>query len=84
MKQYKEQIEDMRILRDSLDNALTDMLNKVYSDEDTTEIYLMKAQIELTVRYLDILDARISHATLKEQLEVNDAWESYKVKGGVE
>lgn len=29
----------------------------------------MKKQIELTEKYMDVLDARISHAILKEQKE---------------
>ena len=31
-----------------------------------TEKYLMHEQLEVMNRYIDILDARISHATLKE------------------
>lgn len=68
----KEYIYDMIDLRNSLDkewDKLTDILKKEFGSIDDTEVFLMKKQIELTEKYMDVLDARISHAILKEQKE---------------
>ena len=68
----KEYIYDMIDLRNSLDkewDTLTDIVKKKFGSIDDTEVYLMKKQIELTEKYMDVLDARISHAILKEQKE---------------
>lgn len=59
-------------LRNSLDkewDKLTDIVKKEFGSIDDTEVFLMKKQIELTEKYMDVLDARISHAILKEQKE---------------
>lgn len=71
----KEYIYDMIDLRNSLDKVrdeLTDTLKHKFGGLEDTEVYLMKAQIELTEKYMDVLDARISHATLKEQLKEDE------------
>lgn len=84
MKRYIEQVKDMYNLRDYFDNTrnyLTDTLKNDYGSLDNTEVYLLKAQVELTEKYIEILDAHISHAYLKEQSEANNRWESYKMKG---
>lgn len=68
----KEYIYDMIDLRNSLDkewDKLTDIIKKEFGSIDDTEVFLMKKQIELTEKYMDVLDARISHAILKEQKE---------------
>ncbi len=68
----KEYIYDMIDLRNSLDkewDKLTDIVKKKFGSIDDTEVFLMKKQIELTEKYMDVLDARISHAILKEQKE---------------
>lgn len=68
----KEYIYDMIDLRNSLDkewDKLTDIIKKKFGSIDDTEVFLMKKQIELTEKYTDVLDARISHAILKEQKE---------------
>lgn len=68
----KEYIYDMIDLRNSLDkewDKLTDIVKKKFGSIDDTEVFLMKKQIELTEKYIEILDARISHAILKEQKE---------------
>lgn len=68
----KEYIYDMIDLRNSLDkewDSLTDIVKKKVGSIDDTEVFLMKQQIELTEKYMDVLDARISHAILKEQKE---------------
>lgn len=68
----KEYIYDMIDLRNSLDkewDKLTDIVKKKFGSIDDTEVFLMKKQIELTEKYTDVLDARISHAILKEQKE---------------
>ena len=48
---------------------LTRFKNNNYHNLDDTERYLMKEQAEVIDTYIDVLDARISHATLKEQKE---------------
>lgn len=68
----KEYIYDMIDLRNSLDkewDKLTDIVKKKFGSIDDTEVFLMNEQIELTEKYMDVLDARISHAILKEQKE---------------
>lgn len=68
----KEYIYDMIDLRNSLDKEwgkLTDIVKKKFGSIDDTEVFLMNEQIELTEKYMDVLDARISHAILKEQKE---------------
>lgn len=59
-------------LRNSLDkewDKLTDIVKKEFGSIDDTEVFLMNKQKELTEKYMDVLDARISHAILKEQKE---------------
>lgn len=68
----KEYIYDMIDLRNALEkewDTLTDIVKKKFGSIDDTEVFLMKEQIELTEKYMDVLDARISHAILKEQKE---------------
>lgn len=68
----KDYIYEMIDLRNSLDkewDKLTDIVKKKFGSIDDTEVFLMKKQIELTEKYMDVLDARISHAILKEQKE---------------
>lgn len=68
----KDYIYNMIDLRNSLDkewDKLTDILKKEFGSIEDTEVFLMKKQIELTEKYMDVLDARISHAILKEQKE---------------
>lgn len=68
----KDYIYDMIDLRNSLDkewDKLTDIVKKEFGSIDDTEVFLMKKQIELTEKYMDVLDTRISHAILKEQKE---------------
>lgn len=71
----KDYIYDMIDLRNSLDkewDKLTDIVKKKFGSIDDTEVFLMKKQIELTEKYMDVLDARISHDTLKEQLKEDE------------
>lgn len=68
----KDYIYDMIDLRNSLDkewDKLTDIVKKKFGSIDDTEVFLMNEQIELTEKYMNILDARITHALLKEQKE---------------
>lgn len=51
---------------------LTRFKNNNYHNLDDTERYLMKEQAEVIDTYINILDARISHATLKEQLKEDE------------
>lgn len=68
----KDYIYDMIDLRNSLDkewDKLTDIVKNEFGSIDDTEVFLMKKQIELTEKYMDVIGARISHAILKEQKE---------------
>lgn len=68
----KDYIYDMIDLRNSLDkewDKLMYIAKKKFGSIDDTEVFLMKKQKELTEKYMDVLDARISHAILKEQKE---------------
>ena len=51
---------------------LTRFKNNNYHNLDDTERYLMKEQAEVIDTYINILDARISHDTLKEQLKEDE------------
>lgn len=71
----KDYIECLRALRDSLDKVrdeLTDTLKHKFGSLEDTEVYLMKAQVDRTEKYIDVLDALISHATLKEPLKEDE------------
>lgn len=48
---------------------LTRFKNSNYHKLDDTERYLMQEQVDIIDKYIWILDARISHAILKEQKE---------------
>ena len=68
----KDYIYDMIDLRNSLDkewDKLMDIAKKKFGSIDDTEVFLMNEQKKLTEKYMNILDARISHAILKEQKE---------------
>lgn len=68
----KEYIYDMIDLRNSLDKEWGKLMNiakKKFGSIDDTEVFLMNQQKELTEKYMNVLDARISHAILKEQKE---------------
>ena len=69
MKDYMYEMIDLRNSLDKEWDKLTDIVKKEFGSIDDTEVFLMKQQIELTEKYMDVLDARISHATLKEQKE---------------
>ena len=69
MKDYMYEMIDLRNSLDKEWDKLTDIVKKKFGSIDDTEVFLMKQQIELTEKYMDVLDARISHATLKEQKE---------------
>lgn len=51
---------------------LTKFKRNNYHNLDNTERYLMKEQAEVIDTYINILDARIAHATLKEQLKEDE------------
>lgn len=69
MKDYIYRMMDER--KDLIEKweKLTKFKNNNYQDLDDTERYLMQEQVELIDKYIGILDARISHAILKEQKE---------------
>lgn len=66
MKEYIYNMIDTRNALDKIWDELTDIVKKKRGSIDDTEVYLMKEQIALTEKYMDVLDARISHALLKE------------------
>ena len=69
MKDYIYRMMDER--KDLVEKCgkLTRFKMNNYHNLDDTERYLMKEQVEVIDTYVNILDARISHATLKEQKE---------------
>lgn len=69
MKAYIYDMIDLRNFLDREWDTLTDIVKKKFGSIDDTEVFLMNQQIELTEKYMDVLDARISHAILKEQKE---------------
>lgn len=69
MKDYIYEMIDLRNLLEREWDTLTDIVKKKFGSIDDTEVFLMNQQIELTEKYMDVLDARISHAILKEQKE---------------
>ena len=70
MKAMKDYIERMENERDELSEKL-EKLNRFRFQNvhmlDKTEWYLMKSQQNVMQEYVDILNARIAHAVLKEQ-----------------
>lgn len=72
MKDYIYEMIDLRNFLDREWDTLTDIVKKKFGSIDDTEVFLMNKQIELTEKYMDVLDARISHATLKEQLKEDE------------
>lgn len=72
MKDYIYRMMDER--KDLVEKyeKLTRFKNNNYHNLDDTERYLMKEQAEVVDTYINILDARISHATLKEQLKEDE------------
>ena len=69
MKDYMYEMIDLRNSLDKEWDKLTDIVKNEFGSIDDTEVFLMKQQIELTEKYMDVLDARLSHAILKEQKE---------------
>lgn len=72
MKDYIYRMMDER--KDLVEKyeKLTRFKRNNYHNLDDTERYLMKEQAEVIDTYINILDARISHATLKEQLKEDE------------
>lgn len=69
MKDYIYRMMDERKDLTTKACALDNFLNNTPIVLNDTEKYLMHKQLEVMNNYIDILDARISHATLKEQKE---------------
>lgn len=72
MKDYIYRMMDER--KDLVEKyeKLTRFKNNNYHNLDDTEHYLMREQAKVIDTYINILDARISHATLKEQLKEDE------------
>ena len=69
MKYYICRMMDERKALATKADALDSFLCNTFIVLDDTEKYLMQEQLEAMNRYIELLDARISHATLKEQKE---------------
>lgn len=69
MKDYIYRMMDER--KDLVEKweKLTRFKNSNYHNLDDTDRYLMQEQVEIIDKYIWLLDARISHALLKEQKE---------------
>ena len=72
MKDYIYRMMDERNDLVEKYEKLTRFKNNNYHNLDDTERYLMKEQAEVIDTYINIIDARISHATLKEQLKEDE------------
>lgn len=72
MKEYIYNMIDTRNALDKIWDELTDIVKKKFGSIDDTEVYLMKEQIALTEKYIELLDARISYAILKEKLKEDE------------
>ena len=72
MKDYIYRMMDER--KDLVEKyeKLTRFKRNNYHNLDDTERYLMTEQAEVIDTYINILDARISHATLKDQLKEDE------------
>ena len=69
MKEYIYHMIDSRRDIEKEWDTLTDIVKNKFGSIDDTEVFSMEEQIELIEKYMDVLDARISHAILKEQKE---------------
>ena len=72
MKDYIYRMMDERKDLATKACALHNFLSNSSIVFNDTEKYLMCEQLEVMNSYIDILDARISHATLKEQLKEDE------------
>ena len=72
MKDYIYRMMDERKDLATKAYALNNFLSNTPIVLNDTEKYLMREQLEVMNSYIDILDARISHATLKEQLKEDE------------
>lgn len=72
MKDYIYRMMDER--KDLVEKygKLTRFTKNNYHNLDDTERYLMREQAKVIDTYINILDARISHATLNEQLKEDE------------
>lgn len=72
MKDYIYRMMDERKALGTKADALDSFLCNTFIVLDDTEKYLMQEQLEAMNRYIELLDARISHATLKEQIKEDE------------
>ena len=72
MKDYIYRMMDERKDLATKADALDSFLSNTFIVLDDTEKFLMYEQLEAMNRYVEILDARISHAILKEQLKEDE------------
>lgn len=66
MKDYIIRMQDERKELETKWDKLIKYVGKHWDDLDKTELYLMQQQIKCMEKYIEVLDARISHAELKE------------------
>ena len=72
MKDYIYRMMDERNDLVEKYEKLTRFKNNNYHNIDDTQRYLMREQAKVIYTYINILNARISHATLKEQLKEDE------------
>lgn len=72
MKEYIYRMMDERKELAEKACALDKFLSNTPAVLDDTEKYLMHEQLISMLTYIDILDARISHAIVKEQLKEDE------------
>lgn len=66
MKDYIERMKKERQELADKQEKLMDFLRTHFAQLDKTEWYLMSSQTSVMRKYIQVLDARITHAELKE------------------
>ena len=69
MKDYIERMNKERMELADKHEKLVESLRTHYVILDPTELHLMREQARVMDDYIQILDARIAHAVVKEQLK---------------
>lgn len=67
MKDYIIRMYDERKELETKRDKLIKYVGEHWYDLDKTELYLAQQQIKCMEKYIKVLDARITHAELKEQ-----------------
>lgn len=72
MKDYIERMKKERQALADKQEKLMNFLRTHFGQLDKTEWYLMSSQTSVMSKYIQVLDARIAHAELKESQNVLD------------